>query len=149
MGEAEPTDGAFEKLVPIVYDDLRMIARGHLRRSGRGMTLDTTALAHEAWVRLVDQDAVDWNDRGHFFAVYSLVAGLTVIPISPGSVGVAEVALIGMLTPIVGSEFVNEVAAGVLLYRLLTWLLMIPAGLIALAVWRARRTAPTPARAAR
>jgi RNA polymerase sigma factor (TIGR02999 family) len=66
-------DGAFEKLVPIVYDDLRQIARGHLRRSGRGMTLDTTALAHEAWVRLVDQDMVDWNDRGHFFAVYSLV----------------------------------------------------------------------------
>ena len=68
-GEAE----AFDKLVPIVYDDLRMIARSHLRRSGRGMTLDTTALAHEAWVRLVDQNAVDWNDRGHFFAVYSLV----------------------------------------------------------------------------
>ena len=66
-------DGAFDRLVPIVYDDLRMIARGHLRRSGRGMTLDTTALAHEAWVRLVDQDAVDWNDRGHFFAVYSVV----------------------------------------------------------------------------
>jgi RNA polymerase sigma factor (TIGR02999 family) len=66
-------DGAFDKLVPIVYDDLRMIARSHLRKSGRGLTLDTTALAHEAWVRLVDQDAVDWNDRGHFFAVYSVV----------------------------------------------------------------------------
>ena len=66
-------DGAFDKLVPIVYDDLRMIARGHLRRTGRGMTLDTTALAHEAWVRLVDQESVDWNDRGHFFAVYSVV----------------------------------------------------------------------------
>ena len=66
-------DDAFDKLVPIVYDDLRMIARNHLRKSGRGLTLDTTALAHEAWVRLVDQNAVDWNDRGHFFAVYSLV----------------------------------------------------------------------------
>lgn len=66
-------DGAFDELVPIVYDDLRQIARSHLRRSGRGVTLDTTALAHEAWVRLVDQDVVDWNDRGHFFAVYSVV----------------------------------------------------------------------------
>jgi RNA polymerase sigma factor (TIGR02999 family) len=66
-------EGAFDRLVPVVYDDLRMIARSHLRRSGRGLTLDTTALAHEAWVRLVDQESVDWNDRGHFFAVYSIV----------------------------------------------------------------------------
>ena len=66
-------EDAFDRLVPLVYDDLRLIARNHLRRSGRGLTLDTTALAHEAWVRLVDQREIDWNDRGHFFAVYSLV----------------------------------------------------------------------------
>ena len=76
------------------------------------------------------------------FAVYALVAGLTVVPITPGSAGVAEIALVGMLTPIAGNQYVNEVAAGVVLYRLMTWILVIPAGLIALAVWRqgTRRT---------
>ncbi len=70
------------------------------------------------------------------FVVFALVAGLTVIPITPGSAGVSEIALIGMLTPIAGTEYVNEVAAGVLLYRLLTWLLVIPTGFGVLAVWR-------------
>jgi hypothetical protein len=49
---------------------------------------------------------------------------------------VAEIALVGMLAPIAGSEYVNEVAAGVLLYRMLTWILVIPAGLGALGIWR-------------
>jgi uncharacterized membrane protein YbhN (UPF0104 family) len=70
------------------------------------------------------------------FAVFALVAGITIIPITPGSAGVAEIALVGMLTPIAGSTYVNEVAAGVLLYRLLTWILVIPAGLGALGIWR-------------
>jgi uncharacterized protein (TIRG00374 family) len=70
------------------------------------------------------------------FAVFALVAGLTVVPITPGSAGVAEIALVGMLTPIAGNAYVNSVAAGVLLYRLLTWLLVIPAGLVALGAWR-------------
>jgi uncharacterized membrane protein YbhN (UPF0104 family) len=70
------------------------------------------------------------------FAVFALVAGVTVVPITPGSAGVAEIALVGMLTPIAGSSYVNSVAAGVLLYRLLTWILVIPAGLGALGIWR-------------
>lgn len=70
------------------------------------------------------------------FVVFALVAGLTIVPITPGSVGVAEVALVGMLTPIAGTEYVNEIAAGVLLYRLLTWLLIIPVGFLVLGVWR-------------
>jgi len=70
------------------------------------------------------------------FAVFALVAGLTIVPITPGSAGVAEIALVGMLTPIAGSEYVNEVAAGVLLYRMLTWILVIFAGLGALGVWQ-------------
>jgi len=66
-------DGAFDALVPLVYDDLRRIARQHLRRRGGALTLDTTALVHEAWLRLVDHDRVEWEDRGHFLAVYSVV----------------------------------------------------------------------------
>ena len=60
---------AFDSLVPLVYERLRQIARGQIRRGGGGSTLDTTALVHEAYVRLVDETGVDWQDRGHFYAI--------------------------------------------------------------------------------
>lgn len=60
---------AFDRLVPIVYDRLRQIARGQLARGGRGELLDTTALVHEAYVQLVDETGVDWQDRSHFYAI--------------------------------------------------------------------------------
>ena len=60
---------AFDRLVPMVYDDLRRIARRQLRRGGPGHTLDTTGLVHEAYLKLVDPAKVDWQDRGHFLAV--------------------------------------------------------------------------------
>ena len=71
------------------------------------------------------------------FCVWAIVRGLTVIPLMPGGVGVSEVAYISMLTAITGQEYVNEVTAGVLVYRILTWLLMIPAGGVAMALWQA------------
>jgi len=61
--------GAFDRLVPLVYHDLRRLARAQLRRLGPGQTLDTTALVHEAYLKLVDQSRVQWQDRGHFLAV--------------------------------------------------------------------------------
>jgi RNA polymerase sigma factor (TIGR02999 family) len=61
--------GAFERLVPMVYQDLRRLARNQLRRDHAGWTLETTGLVHEAWLRLVDADRVDWQDRGHFLGV--------------------------------------------------------------------------------
>jgi RNA polymerase sigma-70 factor, ECF subfamily len=64
--------GAFGALVPLVYEDLRRVARAQLRRRRPGDTLDTTGLVHEAYVRLVDQSRAEWRDRGHFFAVSSL-----------------------------------------------------------------------------
>jgi len=60
---------AFDRLVPLVYDDLRRVARRQLRRLRIGDTLDTTGLVHEAYLRLVDQTRATWQDRGHFLAV--------------------------------------------------------------------------------
>jgi RNA polymerase sigma factor (TIGR02999 family) len=60
---------AAERLLPLVYDELRKLAAAYLLREGPGHTLDATALVHEAYVRLVgpDDDA-RWENRGHFFA---------------------------------------------------------------------------------
>lgn len=58
-----------DRLVPLVYEDLRQIARAQLRRRLPGQSLDTTGLVHEAYLRLVDQTRASWQDRGHFFAV--------------------------------------------------------------------------------
>jgi RNA polymerase sigma factor (TIGR02999 family) len=63
--------GATDELLPLVYDELKALARAHLSREaggGRGMTLQATALVHEAYLRLVGGDEVRWNSRGHFFA---------------------------------------------------------------------------------
>ncbi|MFW6083588.1 MAG: sigma-70 family RNA polymerase sigma factor [Gemmatimonadota bacterium] len=62
---------ALEQLIPLVYDDLRRIAHQRLRSERRSHTLDTTAVVHEAYLRLVDVSAPDWNGRAHFFAVSS------------------------------------------------------------------------------
>jgi len=63
----EPT--ARETLFPLVYDELRRIAHRQLRREWQGHTLDTTALVHEAYLKLVDQTRAGFTDRAHFFAV--------------------------------------------------------------------------------
>jgi RNA polymerase sigma factor (TIGR02999 family) len=60
---------AFDRLVPLVYDELRRIARHHIRRNERGHTLDTTGLVHEAYLKLAGQKGMRLQDRGHFLAV--------------------------------------------------------------------------------
>lgn len=61
---------AFDRMVPLVYDQLRAIAHRQLARGGpRGLMLDTTSLVQEAYLQLVDEDGVDWQNRGHFFAI--------------------------------------------------------------------------------
>ena len=62
-------DGARERLFASVYEEMKSLARRQLQLRGRTPTLGATALVHEAYLRLVDQTRVDWNDRGHFFAV--------------------------------------------------------------------------------
>lgn len=60
---------AQERLIPLVYNELRQIARRYRNKSAPSETLQTTALVHEAYMRLVDIQGVDWRDRVHFFAV--------------------------------------------------------------------------------
>lgn len=59
----------FDKLVPVVYEELRRQAARYLRRERPGHTLQTTALIHEAYIRLIDQKNVHWQNRAHFFAI--------------------------------------------------------------------------------
>lgn len=62
---------AFERLMDVVYDDLREIAHRQLQREATGHTLRTTALVHEAYLRLASSEDLCWRDRAHFFAVAS------------------------------------------------------------------------------
>jgi len=66
------TDGdpqALAELIPIVYKELQKLASHYLQGERPGHTLQTTALVHEAYMRLIDRKEVDWKDRSHFFAV--------------------------------------------------------------------------------
>jgi RNA polymerase sigma factor (TIGR02999 family) len=65
--EADPSAAA--ELMPLVYDELRALARRYLRAEHPGHTLQPTALVHEAYMKLVDQTRVDWRGRSHFRAV--------------------------------------------------------------------------------
>lgn len=60
---------ALDKLYPLVYDELHKMARRYMNRERPGHTLQTTALINEAYVRLVDQKHVHWQNRAHFFAI--------------------------------------------------------------------------------
>ena len=61
--------GAIDRLVPMLYDELRRIARRQMRGERPDHTLDTTALVHEAYVKLVGLDRMSWQNRAHFLAV--------------------------------------------------------------------------------
>lgn len=60
---------ALERLTPLVYTELRRLAARYLRRERTGHTLQSTALVHEAYLRLIDQNRVQWQNRAHFFGV--------------------------------------------------------------------------------
>jgi putative heme transporter len=92
----------------------------------------------------VDDDVLPWTQ---VFVVFALVQGLTVFPITAGDAGVSEIAYIGMLTAAAGQEWVNQITAAILIFRILTWLLIIPVGLAVLGFWRhqLRRNPPNVA----
>jgi RNA polymerase sigma factor (TIGR02999 family) len=60
---------ALDELIPLVHDELRRLASRYMRREGQGHTLQTSALVNEAYLRLVDQKNVKWQNRAHFFGV--------------------------------------------------------------------------------
>jgi len=62
-------EGALESLMPLIYGQLREMARRHLARERRGHTLQPTAIVHEAYLRLSREEAKNWQSRSHFFAV--------------------------------------------------------------------------------
>lgn len=66
-GQGDET--ALERLMPLVYEELRRLARRYMARERAGHTLQTTALVNEAYLRLIDASQVEWQSRAHFFAV--------------------------------------------------------------------------------
>lgn len=63
---------AIDRLIPLLYSELRQIAHRHLSARREGATLNTTALVNEAYLKLVDQSRAQWNDRVHFLALAAL-----------------------------------------------------------------------------
>jgi len=68
---SEGDRAALDRLMPLVYGELRRLARSYLRRERPDHTLQPTALVHEAYMRLVDQHSVSWQNRAHFFGIAS------------------------------------------------------------------------------
>src|SRR5882724_3387270 len=66
---SEGDQSALERLTPLVYDELRRLARRYMKRERPGHSLQTTALVNEAYLRLVDYERMEWQNRAHFFAV--------------------------------------------------------------------------------
>lgn len=66
---AEGRQEAAEKLIPLVYEELKRLARSYMRRERPDHTLQTTALVHEAYLKLVRQQDVHWEGRSHFFGI--------------------------------------------------------------------------------
>ena len=66
---SEGESAALEKLIPLIYDELRRLARRCLAGERPGHTLQSTALVHEAYLRLAGDSSMQWDNRVHFFAV--------------------------------------------------------------------------------
>lgn len=77
--------------------------------------------------------AISWEE---IFCVWAIQRGLTIVPIMPGGAGVTEFALTALIASFAGNEYINQITAGVLVFRIATWLILIPAGGVALGLWR-------------
>lgn len=69
---AQNDPGTVDELLPLVYGELRRLAQRYMRRERPDHTLTTTALVHEAYLRLVDQTRVQWQDRNHFLGIAAI-----------------------------------------------------------------------------
>lgn len=70
--DSPPEDGP-DRLLPIVYNELRRLAASYLSRERQGHTLQPTALVHEAYVRLIDQRQIDWTNRAQFLGLAAVM----------------------------------------------------------------------------
>ncbi len=68
---SEGNQAALDELMPLVYDELRRQASRYLRKERQGHTLQTTALIHEAYLKLAGENEIEWKNRNHFFAIAS------------------------------------------------------------------------------
>ena len=68
---SEGNQAALDELMPLVYDELRRQASRYLRKERQGHTLQTTALIHEAYLKLAGESEIEWQNRNHFFAIAS------------------------------------------------------------------------------
>jgi RNA polymerase sigma factor (TIGR02999 family) len=66
---SEGDEAAVDQLMPLVYSELRGLARRHLKSERKNLTLETSALVHEVYLKLIDQSRVHWRNRAHFFAI--------------------------------------------------------------------------------
>ena len=66
---SEGDQAALDRLIPLVYDELHQLAHHHMRREKPGHCLQTSALINEAYLRLVDQPQIRWENRSHFFGI--------------------------------------------------------------------------------
>ena len=73
MKWSDGDQAALDELIPLVHTELRRLARIHMGKERRGHTLQTSGLINEAYLRLVDRQNVQWQDRAHFFAVSAQV----------------------------------------------------------------------------
>ena len=78
--------GVLDDLLPVVYGELRRLAASYLRKERVGHTLQPTALVHEAYMRLVDQTQVQWQNRAHFFGGLSVEETAEVLGVSAPTV---------------------------------------------------------------
>jgi RNA polymerase sigma factor (TIGR02999 family) len=80
LNAIEQGDGqAAERLLPLVYEELRHLAAQKMAQEPPGQTLQTTALVHEAYIRLVGSEIQNWNSRGHFYAAAAEAMGRILI----------------------------------------------------------------------
>ncbi len=74
---------ALEELMPLVYEELRRLAHQYISRERPGHTLQTSALVNEAYLRLVDQKNIRWQDRAHFFGIAARLMRQVLVDIRP------------------------------------------------------------------
>ena len=107
-------ESALEQLIPLVYAELRRLAHRYMSLEQPGQTLQTTALVHELYIRLIDVKQVDWQDRAHFYAICARLMRRILVDFARsrsyqkrgGSITHVQLDEAATVTAIVGSELV-------------------------------------------